>query len=290
MNWIGSFGDWIGRIWGSVWSFLHGLSADVWTATAGWMTASIALVTVVVAGKYAARQVEEAKNQVQEAQKTRTEQAQPNVVAYTESNVQHWQALELVIKNYGSTPAHNVRIEIVPKPEVSPHHAGVEKTDLWYPEVIPFLAPWQEWRALWDYAPHRMENPDLESLHEATVYFEDQHGQPMKSTSVLDWNSLEGTNRLTVKSVHNIANLLEKQNELLKGIAEILAAYSDPKRGVWTFGAEAGPELQAREDAEAASWNEPSPMLGLFGAGNATPAQPDEPRDSSSTTTGQSQD
>ncbi|MET8779838.1 hypothetical protein ABZV58_33020 [Nocardia sp. NPDC004654] len=69
------------------------MTADAWAATAGWMTALIAGVTVVVAGRYAAKQVKEAKNQVQEAQQTRRDQAQPNVVAFAESDRTHWNAL-----------------------------------------------------------------------------------------------------------------------------------------------------------------------------------------------------
>lgn len=164
---------------------LTNMRADAWAALAAWVTAGIALVTVIVAGWFANKQVKAALGQIdaahdaqrkqdeqaqvalatqarlaqetleheaREAQKTRDEQSQPNVVIYVEQNQAIWYALELVIKNFGATPAYDVRLSFDPVPMVSPHASGEQTaSELWIPEVIPTLAPTQEWRTLWDY-------------------------------------------------------------------------------------------------------------------------------------------
>ena len=131
--------DWIGNAW----SWIFTLEAATWSAAAGWATALIALITVLIAGKYAKKQVEEAKRQVEEsrtmrltqerqarellaeqarlaqqtldhaaaeAQRDREEQSQPNVVVFMEPNPAAWESVELAVKNFGSTPAYDIEI------------------------------------------------------------------------------------------------------------------------------------------------------------------------------------
>ncbi|MCX4096170.1 hypothetical protein [Nocardia sp. alder85J] len=110
-RWVRSIGSWFG----DAWDWLLHVRADAWAATAGWATAAIALGTVVVAGIYVRKQVRAALDQADEARKTREEQAQPNVTIFMDHNPADWDFLELVIKNFGATPAHNVRVMISPK-------------------------------------------------------------------------------------------------------------------------------------------------------------------------------
>jgi hypothetical protein len=78
---------------------------------ATWVTAAIAVGAFV----YAKRQVSEARraceqqarhfrktldHDAKQAQRTRDEMAQPNVVMYAEPNPDDWQLLEVVIKNF----------------------------------------------------------------------------------------------------------------------------------------------------------------------------------------------
>ncbi|MFH5230907.1 hypothetical protein [Antrihabitans spumae] len=276
LNWLGDVGRWLSERLGAP-------SADAWAAMAGWTTALIALVTVIVAGKYAKRQVEEAKKAVieaqaarieqqqqaqtalaeqarlaqetldhdaREAQKTREEQSQPNVVIFAESNPAIWQALEVVVKNFGTTPAYNIRIEFDTKPQVSPTaEAGSTITDLWLPTEIPILAPWQEWRALWDYAPKRFRHPELADRHEATVKYTDANNQTHTTTGVLDWNVLRGVDRLVINTIHDVAKLIKKQNEVLSSIAGAVARFGNEDTGVWVYSTDAAEERQRRVDA-----------------------------------------
>ncbi len=175
--------SWLGDAASNTWNTLFGMTSDAWAASAGWTTAAIAAGAAIFAYK-----------QVKEARATREEQAQPNVVIFTEHNAVHWHALELVIKNFGSTQARNIRVEIDPKPLVSPRQKAAETptvdpwlpgaepepalpTELWLPDVIPVLAPWQEWRVLWDVSTRRFKHPDLPSRHDAIVRYEDIRGR-----------------------------------------------------------------------------------------------------------------
>ena len=76
---------------------------------------------------------------------------------YTQVNPYVSQMLELVVKNFGNTPAYNITMEFDPTPQVSPESVGEGATDLAYPSLIPILAPEQEWRTWWDSAVARKD-------------------------------------------------------------------------------------------------------------------------------------
>lgn len=141
---------------------------DFWSASAAWLAVLVGIATVVVAGRYAKQQVEKAQEQVGEARVTRLaqaqqaqeaietqvriaeEQAQPNVVLYTELNPSVKQFIEIVVKNFGSTPAYDVRVIVDPPLKATPNLLSKgELADVPIPE-FPILAPSQEWRTGWD--------------------------------------------------------------------------------------------------------------------------------------------
>ncbi|MEU4322870.1 hypothetical protein AB0F85_11715 [Nocardia fluminea] len=237
-EWAGSAGSWVG---GRV-DQISGMTADAWAASAGWTTAAVAVGAAVFASK-----------QVKEARRTREEQAQPNVVMFTEPNHTFWQDLELVVKNYGTTPAYDVRMSFDPKPQVSPNpsepQAGV--TDLFYPEVIPILAPWQEWRTSWDYATDRIDVEGLATRHEGKLTYKDRQGNTYTTEAVLDWDTLKGTMRMDTKSIHHVVKMLEKQNEQLKTIAQSLTRFGSENSGVWVYSADAKVESERRREENA---------------------------------------
>lgn len=246
--------DWLSNVWtwlNDRWDWLANIHADAWSAAAGWTTATIALGTVTVAGIYASKQVAAALKQADEARDTREAQAQPNVVIYIEPNQTHWHALELVVKNFGSTPARNVQLAITPEPKVSPRPGGESATDLWYPKVIPFLAPWQEWRSYWDFAPSRFEHSDLAIRHDAEATFEDVHGKTHTTQAVLDWHMLKDAKRIGVKSVHDLVDEIRKQNDLLGSIAKSLSSFGRESGGIWAYTGDGEKESQRRDEEEA---------------------------------------
>jgi hypothetical protein len=146
---------------------------DFWSASAAWVAVAVGIATVVVAGRYAKQQVEKAQEQVREAQSARLdqerqaqeaietqvriaeEQAQPNVVLYTELNPSVKQFIEVVVKNFGTTPAYNVKALIGPPLKATPNLLSAGKlADVVIPE-FPILAPGQEWRTGWDHTVAR---------------------------------------------------------------------------------------------------------------------------------------
>ncbi|MFG1771732.1 hypothetical protein ACGFIX_19335 [Nocardia salmonicida] len=264
------------------------MDASTSAAVAAWAacaSAVVTLITVCVTAWFARKQVEAARGQVQaahearlqqdrhaqealaaqaqlaqatleheaqEAQKTRDEQAQPNVVMFIEQNPSEFYALELVVKNFGATPAYNVRLNFDPKPKVSPHAVGdTEVTDLWYPDIIPILAPEQEWRTLWDLSHKRFELGTLPSRHEASVSYTDSGGKAFLTESVLDWESLRGTETIIIKTVHDVAKQLKKQNEKLDAIATALQSFALSSSGVWVYSSDGAQEQQRRHDEAA---------------------------------------
>lgn len=145
-------------------------SPDFWSASAAWVAVLIGIATVVVAGRYAKQQVEKAQEQVGEARDARLaqaqqaqdaintqvriaeEQAQPNVVLYTELNPSVKRFIEIVIKNFGTTPAYHVKATFDPPLKATPNNFSKGKlADVPVPE-FPILAPGQEWRTGWDFS------------------------------------------------------------------------------------------------------------------------------------------
>jgi hypothetical protein len=119
---------------GAVWSWPLS-TADEWSALAGWATAAVALIAGGVA-----------VGQLGEARRLRLEQAQPYVVVFMEASAAGSWYVDLVIRNFGTTATHDVRLEIEPAPHRHAGRSGV----VWLPESIPVLVPGQEWRTFWD--------------------------------------------------------------------------------------------------------------------------------------------
>ncbi|MDT5160860.1 MAG: hypothetical protein QOC90_1170, partial [Mycobacterium sp.] len=79
---------------------LADLSAGAWTALAAWL----AVVVSVAALVYAWRQYQRAKEQTAQLM-------QPNVAMFMEPSASDWHLVELVVKNFGKTPAYRIRFE-----------------------------------------------------------------------------------------------------------------------------------------------------------------------------------
>src|ERR1700704_6203835 len=108
------------------------MSAGAWTALAAWL----AVVVGVAALVYAWRQYQRAREQTAELM-------QPNVAMFMEPSASDWHLVELVVKNFGRTPAYGIRFDYI--------------APLNLPAEIPYLAPSQEWRIVWDSALDRRE-------------------------------------------------------------------------------------------------------------------------------------
>ncbi len=186
-----------------------------WAALAAWVTAVIALV----AGWIALRQLGEAR-------RLRREQAQPYLVLSMEPGAVDPKFVDLVIRNLGTTAAHDVRLRITPTPQRSGEDGVAE--DVWLPQELPVLVPHQEWRTLWDFTPDR-SRAGLPDRHEATVTYKDSQDEECCTPSVLDWSAYKGRQWVHTYTTHDVGKALRE-------ISKTLAKWQeDPQGGLAVF-------------------------------------------------------
>jgi hypothetical protein len=147
--------------------------------------------------------------QVREARRLREEQAQPYVVVYMEPSAAAPQIIDIVVRNFGATVAHNVQIEVTP-PLRRTVPSGEE--EVWLFDRLPVLVPGQEWRTLWDFAPSRASS-DLPDRYEAVVSYEDSRGKRLPPLRyVLDWGTHSGRQMVVTYTLHDAAKALREIN------------------------------------------------------------------------------
>lgn len=196
--------------------------------SAAWVSSIAAVLTLlvaVVALVYAAKQVkiarEQASGSAADAVETRKlqrelliEQAQPYVVVTMElSQAGGGEFIDLVVKNYGTTAAHDVKLSIDPHPERAAH-ADNELQRVKIPETIHILAPGQEWRTFWDSVRDRHDS-DLPTEHTATITYLGINQQRIKSTTVLSWKFFEARLWFELRGMHDLAEAARRIDKKL---------------------------------------------------------------------------
>lgn len=190
-----------------------------------WIMAAAAVLTLVVAlaaALYARGQVNEGKEARKQVAALEVERSQPYVVMYTEPSSASQVLIDLVIKNYGQTAATGVRTDLTPPPRRT-GLGGNQPELVDIPDVIPVLAPGQEWRTLWDSGLAR-KNSDLPDRHVGFVRYEGIDGAERASKVVLDWSIYKSRRWVDLKTVHHAAKALieiqknqKKWNESIHG-------------------------------------------------------------------------
>jgi len=173
-----------------------------WTALAACVTALIA----VVAGTIALLQLRHARA-------LRREQAQPYVVAYMQEAASHPQIVDLVVRNFGTTMAKDVKIAVTPP--LLRSGKGTGSAPVWLPDCISALVPGQEWRTLWDFHPERART-DLPDRYEVKVSYTDSRGKALSTPAVLDWGAYKGRSWVTTYGIHHAAKSLREIEETAK--------------------------------------------------------------------------
>ena len=172
-------------------------SPAAWSALAAWTGVLIAGLVGLIALK-----------QVKEARRLREEQARPYVVAYMEAT-RAPEFVELVVRNFGKTIAHDIRMTADP-PLMRSGHGGKPPEEVVTFEVLSVLVPGQEWRTHWDYSTDRRET-ELPDVYRIRVDYSDSHGKAMPSlTSTLDWRPYKGRIWLVSYGLHEAADALRK--------------------------------------------------------------------------------
>lgn len=192
-------------------------TADEWAALGTVGTFFIAAAAAVIA-----------LSQANEARQLRIEQAQPYVVAYMEQNPNTPILMELVIRNFGTTAARNIRITSTPTIR---RIDGDRAEDVWLPGEISILAPQQEWRTYWDSGATRTKDSVLadENRHVVTLTYDGVKGTPQQdSESIIDWSAYVGGLYVDRKSVHHAA-------KSLKTIADFMGKWTESGRGLSVY-------------------------------------------------------
>jgi hypothetical protein len=206
--------DWFDR--------LADISPGAWTALAAWL----AVLVGVAALLYAWRQYQRARQHTEELM-------QPNVAMYMEPSATDWHLIELVVKNFGRTPAYGIRFEFANPPTVGKYESAYEDryvdiAPLNMPAEIPYLAPTQEWRIVWDSALDRRELGEaIASRFDGAVTYYDEPTtgrapkytrRQFRSTAVLDWATLHPVERLELLTTHDLARQEKQKLELLRSL------------------------------------------------------------------------
>jgi len=197
------------------------ISATGWTALAAW----VAVMVLIAALVYAWRAYQRARAQSEEL-------LQPNVAMFMEPAANDWHLVELVVRNFGQTPAYGIRFEWAHPPTVGKYEnvydeRYVDIVPLNLPAEIPYLAPSQEWRIVWDSALDRRElGETIASRFDGAVVYSDQPankpgkraGNQFRSAAVLDWATLHPVERLELLTTHDLARQEKQKLELLRNL------------------------------------------------------------------------
>ena len=191
----------------------------MWTALAAWLAVMVGIAALI----YAWRQYQRGRRQSEELM-------QPNVAMFMEPAANDWHLVELVVKNFGRTPAYNIRFDFAHPPTVAKYEnvyddRYVDITPLNLPAEIPYLAPGQEWRIVWDSALDRRELGEaIASRFDGAITYCDQQGHAktkgarsrFRTTAVLDWSTLHPVERLELLTTHDLARQEKQKLELLR--------------------------------------------------------------------------
>lgn len=168
----------------------------------------------------------------QRARRHAEELMQPNVAMYMEPAANDWHLVELVVKNFGQTAAYGIRFEWAHPPTVGKYEnvyedRYVDIVPLNLPAEIPYLAPSQEFRIVWDSALDRRELGETiaSRFDGAVTYFDKptskgskQAGRQFRSAAVLDWATLHPVERLKLLTTHDLARQEKQKLELLRNL------------------------------------------------------------------------
>lgn len=193
---------------------LSKLLATLNTASAtDWIGAIAALITAVVAVValvYARGQLKDAELTRKQARQLELERNQPSVVIFSEPSAATNLAIDIVIKNFGPTPARDIRVHLSPWPQRS---RGA--VDVAIPSPLAILAPGQEWRTSWEWGPDRNDSP-LPDRHVGQLTYLGIGDVELTSPAVLDYGAYRKRHWVEVRGLHDAAKALRDIRDLLK--------------------------------------------------------------------------
>lgn len=205
--------DWIEDRWTDVTT----LGAGAWLAIALWAAVLLGVVALILALR-----------QLKRNRELRLEEIRPHVAMFMEPNASDWQLIELVVRNFGKTAAHDVQFAFANPPTVgqyeSEHDGMVSVAELALPSTIPVIAPGQEWRTVWDSSISRAQlGGSIEWRFTGTARYYDKPAKAKRrrefqSDIVLDWDDLQPVQRVELMTNHDLAKREKQKLELLRAL------------------------------------------------------------------------
>lgn len=202
------------------WADLSGLGSTGWLTVAAWAGLALGLAALLFTAR-ALRQNRQLKR----------DELRPHVVMYMEPHPSDWHVIELVVRNFGKSAAHDIRFHFdepltVGRYEDGPADGLPDIAELRFPSELGQLAPGQEWRTVWDSAISREQfGGQIGSRFEGILRYADRPGarrsadrQTYESSVVLDWATLQPVQRLELMTTHDLAKREKQKLELLRSV------------------------------------------------------------------------
>jgi hypothetical protein len=206
------------------WRDLAETTAGTWLAWAVWALLLLGAVALI----YASRQI-------RRSHRLQTEQTRPHIGMFMEPHAADWHVIELVVRNFGQTPAYDVQFTFENPPTVAEYENATDGyadvVELRLPSQLTALGPGQEWRTVWDSALDRVElGESIESRFTGTVTYYDRaekspawkvwrrERRPLATKVVLDWDTLPPVQRIELMTTHDLAKREKQKLELLRGL------------------------------------------------------------------------
>jgi hypothetical protein len=206
------------------WRDLVEATAGTWLTWAAWALLLLGAVALIYANQ-----------QIRRSHRLQAEQTRPHVGMFMEPHAADWHVIELVVRNFGQTPAYDVQFAFEHPPTVAEYENATDGyadvVELRLPVQLTTLAPGQEWRTVWDSALDRVElGASIESRFTGTVTYYDRAEQPPKwkvwrrerrplaTKVVLDWDALPPVQRIELMTTHDLAKREKQKLELLRSL------------------------------------------------------------------------
>lgn len=206
---------------------LSNLGSGDWLAIAAWAALALGIVVLVWANR-----------QLKRNRQLKTEQVRPQVSMYMEPHASDWHVIELVVRNFGQTAAHDIRLDFANHPTVAAyediqHDGPPEVAELDLPSELLHLAPGQEWRTVWDSAISRAElGGAIQDRFDGTLTYSDRPRPNSKAKKPgpwnkretfetkfrLDWGTLPPVQRIELLTTHELAKREKQKLELLRSV------------------------------------------------------------------------
>jgi hypothetical protein len=217
---MGSSMEWIHARWHQVVS----AGSGTWLAWAVWALLALGVFALIYISQHNRRN-----------RRLAAEENRPYVALFMEPHAADWHVIELVVRNFGKTPAYDISFTFPQPPTVAEYENATDGyadvVELTLPQQLPTLAPGQEWRTVWDSALDRSElGEGIESRFPGTVTYYDrvenprgwkfwQPGRrPLETKVVLDWASLPPVQRIELMTSHDLAKREKQKLELLRSL------------------------------------------------------------------------